>query len=131
MKDGKLFHDKKSHFYIFLFATHLQNYDQVYKSTPRKFKVHRSAHPYFFFAASLYLPYRFNAQLNTVLFQLTQSRNPFVNFLVRVPSKVIIYGTSIFIGQVLARLYWVYKRSLNASKQATYNTYFNSRIYRD
>ena len=78
---------------------------------------------------SIYLPYRFDAQLNTVLFQLTKSSNPLVNFLVRVPSKMIIYGTSIFVGQVLARLYWVYKRSFNASKQATLNTYLNYRIY--
>ena len=54
-----------------------------------------------------------------------------MNFLVRVPSKALIYGTSIFIGQLMARLYWFYKRSFNASKQATLNTYINYYEYGD
>ena len=60
---------------------------------------------------------------------MTKSANPIVNMLVRLPSKFIIYGTSIFVGQLLARWYWVYKRSFNAAKQATANTFVNHRIY--
>ena len=61
MRDGVLFHNKRSHFYIFLGLTHLITYDYYFRATPRKFKIHRSMHPYFFFAASLYVPYRFDA----------------------------------------------------------------------
>ena len=98
MKDGEIFHYKKSHFAVFLAISHIQNYNHFYRATPRRFKIHRSAHPYVFFAASVYLPYRFSAQLNTVLFQLTQSANPLVNTLVRLPSKLVIYGSSIMVG---------------------------------
>ena len=131
MKDGQLFHGKRSHFYIFLGLTHLIAFDYYFRATPRKFKIHRSAHPAVFFAASIYVPYRFDAQLNTALFQMTKSANPILNFLLRMPAKVLIYGSSILLGQVLARLYWVYKRSFNASKQATLNTYINYHVCAD
>ena len=98
MKDGVLFHNKRSHFYVWLSLLHVTHYDYIFRATPRKFKIHRSMHPYVFFGISLYLPYRFDAQLNTVFFSLTRSSNPIVNMLVRVPSKVAIYGTSIFLG---------------------------------
>ena len=61
MKNGVLFHKKKHHFYGFLAMTHLITFDYYYRSTPRKFKIHRSAHQYLFFGASIYLPYRFDA----------------------------------------------------------------------
>ena len=67
--------------------------------------------------------------MNTVLFQLTKSSNPIVNFLVRAPSKVLIYGSCIFLGQVCARFYWVYKRSYNAAKTSAYNSYIKYHIY--
>ena len=64
-----------------------------------------------------------------MLFSLTKSSNPYINLLVRLPGKLLIYGTSIFIGQLMARWYWVYKRSINATKQATLNTYYYLRVY--
>ena len=81
------------------------------------------------FGISIYLPYRYNAQVNTVLFSLTKSSNPFLNRLVRLPTKFLVYGTSIFLGQCLARLYWTYKRSYNASRQATLNAYLAYKHY--
>ena len=64
-----------------------------------------------------------------MLFSLTKSSNPYINLLVRLPGKLLLYGTSIFIGQLLARWYWVYKRSINATKQSTLNTYYYMRVY--
>jgi hypothetical protein len=86
-------------------------------------------HPFAFLGASLYLPYRYSETLNTVLFSLSRSASPFVNLLIRVPAKLLIYGASIFLGQVLARWYWLYKRSFNATKNATLNTYVFMKIY--
>lgn len=73
---------------------------------------------------SIYFPYRYRDHINTVLFSLTKSSNSLVNYLVRQPSKILIYGTSIFIGQFIARMYWVYKRSFNANIKATGKTYY-------
>ena len=55
-------------------------------------------HPFVFFGISVYLPYRYSDTINTVLFSLTNSKNVWINKLVRAPSKLLIYGTSIFIG---------------------------------
>ena len=128
MKNGVMFH-QKPHLYFFLGVQHLVNYDAVFRTSPRRFKIHRSFHQYAFLGLSLYAPYRFDAQLNTVLFQLSKSSNPIVNFLLRVPSKVLIYATSVFVGQLCARLYWVYKRSYNAAKISALNTYLSYHIY--
>ena len=67
-----------------------------------------------------------------MLFQLTQSKSPLVNRLVRLPANVIIYSISILAGQFVAnRLYWVYKRSFTAAKQATLNTYLSYKTYQN
>ena len=81
------------------------------------------------FAASLYLPYRYSAIIDTVMFTISKSSNAYVNMLVRVPGKLLVYGASIFIGQLIARWYWIYKRSINATKQSTINTYYYLRVY--
>ena len=91
-----MFHNNK-HLGIFLLVNHLQNYDYFFRVSPRKFKIHRSTHPYLLFGISLYIPYRFDAHFNTMLFQITKSSNTFVNMLARVPAKVVIYGASIMI----------------------------------
>ena len=115
MKNGVIF-PTKQHFMLFGIATFFTQWNFNYKITLRKYKVHRSLHPFLFFGLSVYLPYRYSETLNTVLFSLSRSSNPYINMLVRVPGKILIYGTSIFIGQLLARWYWVYKRSFNATK---------------
>ena len=86
-------------------------------------------HPYLFLGLSVYIPYRYSETINTVLFSLSHSKNPYVNMLVRVPGKLLVYGTSILIGQLFARWYWVYKRSFNATKQSTLNTYYYMKVY--
>jgi len=72
MKDGVYFREPASLYFLGL-LTYVKSYNWHYRVTPRKFQVHRSAHTYLCFAASVYLPYRYSAQLNTVLFSLTQS----------------------------------------------------------
>ena len=128
MKDGVIF-KTQTQFALFGVVTFLTQWHFHYKTSPRKYKVHRSLHPFVFFGASVYLPYRYSETLNTVLFQLSRSSNPYINFLVRVPAKILIYGASIVLGQLLARWYWVYKRSFNATKNATLNTYVALKVY--
>jgi len=111
------------------FYQFVRNYHWSYITGKNNYKVHRSGHQYVFFAISLYMPYRYSASINTALFQMTKSKNPFVNLVVRVPSKFLIYGVSIFAGQFLARLYWFYKKSFNAAKNATFYTYLAYKIY--
>ena len=60
---------------------------------------------------------------------LSQSKNVYVNMLVRVPAKALIYGVSIFIGQFAARTYWIYKRSFRASLTATLDAYFQYNLF--
>ena len=107
------------------------NYNYAYRTSPKKFKVHRSGQGAVLFGLSVYLPYRYHAQVNTVLFSMTKSSNPIINRLVRLPTKLLIYGTSIFIGQLLARLYWTYKRCYNATGTATLNTYLAYKTYQN
>ena len=114
MKDGVIFKEKKQ-LYLFTSIYFLQSYNYFFRVTPKKFKVHRSGHSFLLFGMSVYLPYRYNAQVNTVLFSLTKSSNPIINRLVRIPTKILVYGTSIFLGQVLAQLYWTYKRCYSAA----------------
>jgi len=128
MKDGVIFKTREQ-FALFGLLTFATQWHYHFKTSPRRYKVHRSIHPFVFFGASVYLPYRYNETINTVLFQLSKSANPYVNFLLRVPAKVLVYGVSIFVGQLLARWYWVYKRSFNATKNATLNTYMYLKIY--
>ena len=49
--------------------------------------------------------------------------------MIRIPSKILIYGGSIFLGQLFARWYWVYKRSMNAMRKSVLDTYVNLKIY--
>ena len=128
MKDGVIFPHKRQ-LQLYLLGAFIMQYNFHYRTTPRKFKVHRSLHPYVLFGLSIYIPYRYQAILNTMLFQLTKSKNPLINKLVRFPATIVIYSISIATGQFLARLYWVYKRSFTASKQATLNTYLQYRTY--
>ena len=114
---------------IFGAATFLTQWNYNYKISPRKYKIHRSMHPYVFFGISVYLPYRYSETINTVLFSLSKSTNPYINMLIRIPGKLLIYGTSILIGQLVARWYWVYKRSFNATKHTTLNTYYYMKVY--
>lgn len=86
-------------------------------------------HPLIFFGISVYLPYRYSETINTVLFTLSRSKNLYINMFVRGPAKLVIYGASIFIGQLMARWYWVYKRSFNATSKAVLNTYLLHKIY--
>lgn len=123
MKDGVIFKTNQQ-FALFGLVTFITQYNFNYNITPRKYKIHRSLHQYLLFAGSIYLPYRYSETLNTVLFRLSTSKNPIVNLMIRLPAKMLIYGVSIVIGQLLARWYWVYKRSFNATKQATLNTYY-------
>ncbi|TNV72128.1 hypothetical protein FGO68_gene3567 [Halteria grandinella] len=128
MKDGVIF-NKREQFALFALITFTTQWHYNYKIQPRKYKVHRSLHPFALFGLSLYLPYRYSETINTVLFQLSRSSNPYVNMLVRGAGKVIVYGASVMIGQIVARWYWVYKRAFNATKQATFNTYYYNRVY--
>ena len=128
MKDGVIF-PQKHQLNFFCAVYFLQSYHYFYRTTPKKFKVHRSGHSAVLFGLSVYLPYRYDAQVNTVLFSLTKSSNPILNRLVRLPTKILVYGTSILAGQVLARLYWTYKRCYNAAGSATLNTYLAYKTY--
>ena len=83
---------------LFIFADYIRLWSYLFRSQPRKNKIHRSGHFTIFFGLSVYLPYRYSPQINTGLFQLTQSKNLYVNKLVRIPAKVVIYGTSILLG---------------------------------
>src|SRR5438045_2950147 len=91
MKDGIIFKTNKLRFMSSAFGF-ITSYHYHYKITPRKYKVHRSVHQYLLFGISIYLPYRYNEHINTVLFALTKTNNRFINVLVRIPSKVLIYG---------------------------------------
>ena len=126
MKDGVIFAERRQ-LVAFTVLTFLQQYDYHYKVTPLKFKVHRSMHSALFFAASVYLPYRYSATINTLAFSLL--RNYTFSRLGRLPTKLLIYSVSIFTGQLCARLYWTYKRAFNAAKQATLNTYIGYKVY--
>lgn len=97
MKDGVIF-KTPGQFALFGLITFLTQYNFHFKITPRRYKMHRSVHPFVFLGISVYLPYRYSATLNTVLFSLSRSTNPYINFLLRAPAKVLIYGTSIFLG---------------------------------
>ena len=130
MKDGVIFRHK-SQVYLFTAFFFLQSYNYYYRTTPRKFKVHRSVHNFVLLGLSIYLPYRYDAQVNTILFSLTKSSNPLLNRLVRIPTKLLVYGTSILAGQVVGRLYWTYKRCYNASSQATFQSYLIYKTYAD
>jgi hypothetical protein len=97
MKDGNLFH-KSNHLFLFGLFTFFKDYSFFYKISPRKYKVHRSLHAPVFFAISLYIPYRYNEQLNTLLFMMTKSSNRYLNLIVRVPAKLLIYGGCVMVG---------------------------------
>jgi hypothetical protein len=97
MKDGVIFNTRKL-FFLFNTTSFITSYHYYYKVTPKKYKVHRSIHQYLLFGLSIYIPYRYNDHINTVLFSLTKSNNRFLNLLVRVPSKILVYGLCIFGG---------------------------------
>ena len=97
MKDGVIFKTREQ-FALFGLMTFMTQYNYHFKTTPRNYKVHRSLHPYILFGISIYLPYRYSATIDTVLFTLSRSSNPYINLLIRLPSKLIIYGLSIFTG---------------------------------
>ena len=97
MKDGVIF-PVPGQLECYSFLTWLHAYNYYFRVSPKRFKVHRSGHSAVIFAISVYLPYRYNAQINTVLFSLTKSSNPLLNRLVRLPTKLLVYGTSIFAG---------------------------------
>ena len=128
MKDGVIFPHKRQ-LQVFLFTTFLLNYNSCYKSTPRRFKVHRSLHPWLLLGVSIYVPYRYQATINTIMFQLVS--NPIMSRVARVPIKFLVYGFSVFMGQLAARFYWVYKRSFCAAKFATLNTYLQWKTYQN
>ena len=128
MQDGVIF-PLRGQLELYSLITWFYAYNYYYRVSPKRFKVHRSGHAVLAFGISVYLPYRYNAQVNTVLFSLTKSANPLLNKLVRLPTKLLVYGTSIFAGQCVARLYWTYKRSYNASQQATLNAYLAYKHY--
>ena len=128
MKDGVIFRHP-SYLCAFGLVTFITQWNYHFKILPRRYKVHRSLHPYVLFAGSVYLPYRYSEHINTVILSLTKSSNPYLNKVVKIPAKLMIYGASIFVGQLLARWYWVYKRSFNATKLATLNTYYFTKIY--
>ena len=97
MKDGKIF-PGKDQMLLFTVMTFFTSYHYNYIISPRRNKMHRSLHSTFLFGFSVYLPYRYNEHINTVLFTLSKSSNPYINMLMRAPSKVLVYGCSIFIG---------------------------------
>jgi hypothetical protein len=127
MKDNYLMSplgkQEKAGICLLVMSEFMRQWSYSYKTQPRKNKIHRSGHPVVFLGLSLYLPYRYRPQINTALFSLTGSSNIYLNMLVRAPSYLVIYGSSILAGQLLARWYWVYKRSYNATKDATLNSY--------
>ena len=130
MKDGIIFpHQRQLHLY--LIGTFIFQYNYAFKTTPRRFKVHRSMHQYVFFGISVYVPYRYQATLNTLMFQVTRSSNPIINRVARLPLNLLVYGTSIIVGQIAARWYWVYKRGFCAAKHATLNTYLMYKTYQN
>lgn len=90
-------------------------FKKTYIETPRNFKIHRSSHYMVFGILSLYIPYRYDQQLNTALFLLSKSKSPWLNLLLRLPAKVIIYASSVFLGQLAARQYWTVKKVFSAS----------------
>ena len=136
MKDGVIFPERRQ-MVAFTLMTFFQQYNYHYVVTPKKFKVHRSMHSGVLFCLSVYLPYRYSATVNTLAFSLMRGSNlmsllakyPILGRIGRLPPKVLIYGVSIFTGQLLARMYWTYKRAFNAAKQATFNTYIYYQVY--
>lgn len=55
--------------------------------------------------------------------------SPFFGRLLKLPTFLVVYGVSIFTGQLVARLYWTYKRCFSAAKHATLNTYLQYKTY--
>jgi len=97
MKDGIIF-KTRAHLFLFDTFTFITAWQYHFKITPRKYKIHRSAHPYVFFAISVYLPWRYEAKINTLVAVMSGSKNSWVNFALRIPTKVLAYGGSILVG---------------------------------
>jgi hypothetical protein len=115
MKDGVIF-KTYNQFLLFGLVTFITQYNYNYVITPKKFKMHRSMHTYALFGLSVYLPYRYNHHINSIIFSITPKLGTYSSILLRLNSKFLIYGVSIFLGQCLARMYWTYKKSFNATK---------------
>ena len=62
IKDG-VFYPKNKRRFLWLFTSgrFLISYNFFFRTTPRKFKMHRSGHAFILFGVSLYLPYRYSA----------------------------------------------------------------------
>ena len=72
---------------------------------------------------SVYIPWRYTPQINTAMLALGGGQNMWVNRAWKGFGRFSAYAVSIFAGQVLARGYWVYKRSFNASREAAQLAY--------
>ena len=94
-----------------------------YRTQPSGWKIHRNFHQYLYLAASIYLPYRFMHKIDTAFLSLFMSKNPYFNLVVKNYGRGLIILASVFAGQCLARLFWVYKRSYNATTSSVINTY--------
>ena len=68
-----------------------------YSTNPRGFRIHRSYHPYLLFAASMYLPYRFRAQIKTAILLKVLSPNPYVNLSAKFLGWTVILGGMAFL----------------------------------
>lgn len=86
---------------------------------PRNWKVHRSGHQYVFLALGVYFPWKYSHKIDTLAFTLIKSQNEVVNKLFRVPFKGLVFLSCIFTSLALSRAYWIYKRSYNATREAT------------
>ena len=88
---------------VYMTMDWLQAWTYKFNISPRNWKIHRSGHGPVLLAISVYLPYRYDSQINTALLALTKTKNVYLNIFLRFPAKILIYGASIITGQFIAR----------------------------
>ena len=114
---------------LILTGDFVNNWSYAYKTQPRKFKIHRSYHPHILFCLSVYFPYRYSKQIETAAISLHPiSEKFFVNFAKKGITKFVIYAGCMFLGQLIAKTYWAYKRSYCATQSATLNVFLRSKF---
>ena len=108
----------------------VNSYNYFYEFNPRNFYSHHSIHYIFFFLASVYFPWRYEAIIGNIplrLFKMS-AKSTIRNSILRNFTVLLTYSIFIYTGQVLARWWWTYKRSYNASNSAVWSTYISHKI---
>ena len=76
----------------------------------------------------IYLPYRFMHKIDTAFLSIFMSKNAYFNLFAKQYGRVLIILASVFAGQCLVRLSWMYKRSFNATQHSYINTYLETKV---